>query len=105
MKPVTNSPDYSPFAGPRQVLAYLSGYTHRVAISNRRLQALDEMTVTFGYKDYRDGHRRKSMPLASEEFVRRFCLHLWPKRFVKIRHNGLLGNRDRQAWIARVRKA
>jgi hypothetical protein len=94
-----------PFAGPEQVLAYLSGYTHRVAISNRRLQALDETTVTFGYKDYRDGHRRKSMTLALEEFVRRFCLHLLPKRFVKIRHYGLLGNRDRQARIALVREA
>jgi hypothetical protein len=94
-----------PFAGPKQVLAYLSGYTHRVAISNHRLQALDATTVTFGYKDYREGGRRKSMTLALEEFVRRFCLHLLPKRFVKIRHYGLPGNRDRQARIALVREA
>jgi hypothetical protein len=94
-----------PFAGPKQVLAYLSGYTHRVAISNQRLQALDETTVTFGYKDYRDGDRRKAMTLELPEFVRRFCLHLLPKRFVKIRHYGLLGNRDRQARIAVVQQA
>jgi hypothetical protein len=92
-----------PFAGPEQVLAYLSRYTHRVAISPRRLVALTETTVTFGYKDYAAGHRRKALTLALPEFIRRFCLHLLPERFVKIRHYGLLSNRQRQARIARVR--
>jgi len=94
-----------PFAGPEPVLAYLSRYTHRVAISPRRLVALTETAVTFGYKDYADGHRRKTLTLALPEFIRRFCLHLLPERFVKIRHYGLLSNRQRQARIARVRAA
>jgi hypothetical protein len=93
-----------PFAGPKQVLAYLSRYTHRVAISNSRLLALDSEQVTFTYKDYADGHRRKTMKLTIQEFVRRFCLHLLPERFVKIRHYGLLGNRDRKTRIARARQ-
>jgi hypothetical protein len=75
-----------PFAGPQQVLKYLANYTHRVAISNRRLLWADADPVTFGYKDYADGARRKTLTLALEEFVRRFCLHLLPDRFVKIRH-------------------
>lgn len=92
-----------PFAGPQQVLAYLSRYTHRVAISQRRLLAADEQTVTFGYKDYADGARRKTMTLGLCEFVRRFCLHVLPERFVKIRHYGLLGNRQRQQRLLRAR--
>ena len=94
-----------PFAGPQQVLAYLSRYTHRVAITNSRLLAWDEENVTFAYKDYADGHRRKTMTLKVQEFVRRFCLHLLPERFVKIRHYGLLGNRDRQQRLTRARQA
>ena len=93
-----------PFAGPKQVLAYLSRYTHRVAISNKRLLACDEENVTFAYKDYADNHRRKRMTLKIEEFVRRFSLHLLPERLVKIRHYGLLGNRDRKERIARARQ-
>lgn len=94
-----------PFAGPRQVLAYLSRYTHRVALSPRRLLALDEQrqTVTFAWKDYADGERRKTMRLELREFVRRFCLHLLPKRFVKIRHFGFLSNRQRKSQVARAR--
>jgi len=94
-----------PFAGPGQVLAYLSRYTHRVALSERRLVALDRpaQTVRFGYKDYADGGRHKTITLGLGEFVRRFCLHLLPKRFVKIRHYGLLGNRQRAAKLARAR--
>ena len=92
-----------PFAGPRQVLAYLSRYTHRVAISNRRLLCADEQNVTFTYKDYADGARPKTMTLGLIEFVRRFCLHVLPERFVKIRHYGLLGNRQRQQRLARAR--
>lgn len=94
-----------PFAGPQQVLAYLSRYTHRVAISNRRLLAWDEQNVTFGYKAYAQGQRRKTMTLSLPEFVRRFCLHLLPERFVKIRHYGLLGNRNREQRLARARQS
>jgi hypothetical protein len=93
-----------PFAGPKQVLAYLSRYTHRVAISNRRLLAADARSLTFAYKDYAQGAQQKVMTLGLAEFVRRFCLHVLPKRFVKIRHYGLLGNRQRQARLACARE-
>ena len=93
-----------PFAGPQQVLAYLSRYTHRVAISNRRLVSADDQNVTFTYKDYADGARSKTMTLDTAEFVRRFCLHVLPERFVKIRHYGLLGNRQRKERLACARK-
>jgi len=94
-----------PFGGPQQVLAYLSRYTHRVAISARRLLALDEQkrAVTFSWKDYADGAQRKTMTLDLREFVRRFCLHLLPERFVKIRHYGLLNNRQRKVRVAQAR--
>jgi hypothetical protein len=93
-----------PFAGPGQVLAYLSRYTHRVALSPRRLLATDGTSVTFAYKDYADASREKTMTLARAEFVRRFSLHVLPERFVKIRHYGLLGNRQKQARLAVARK-
>jgi len=94
-----------PFAGPQQVLAYLSRYTHRVGISNRRLLALDRHagTVTFDYKDYADGARHKSMRVPLIEFIRRLRLHLLPPRFVKIRHYGLLANRGRQERLRAAR--
>jgi len=95
-----------PFAGPEQVLAYLSRYTHRVGISNRRLLELDAVggTVSFAYKDYADGSRHKTMSLTLEEFIRRLRLHVLPPRFVKIRHYGLLGNRGRQKRLEAARK-
>ena len=94
-----------PFAGPEQVLAYLSRYTHRVGISNRRLLQLDRVagTVTFDYKDYADGARHKPMQLGLEEFIRRLRLHFLPPRFVKIRHYGLLANRGRQQRLEQAR--
>jgi hypothetical protein len=94
-----------PFAGPRQVLAYLSRYTHRVALSPRRLLALEPQThqVSFAWKDYADGSKRKTMCLQAGEFVRRFCLHLLPQRFVKIRHFGFLSNRQRKLRVAQAR--
>jgi hypothetical protein len=94
-----------PFAGPQQVLAYLSRYTHRVAISPRRLLHLDPrtQTVTFAWRDYADGARSKTMTLGVAEFVRRFCLHLLPTGFVKIRHFGFLSNRQRQTRVAQAR--
>jgi Putative transposase len=81
-----------PFAGPEAVLAYLARYTHRVAIANSRLIALDERGVTFRYKDYgRNGQARyRTMRLAADEFIRRFLLHVLPKGFYRIRHYGLL---------------
>jgi hypothetical protein len=95
-----------PFAGPKQVLRYLSRYTHRVAISNRRLISTDENGVTFRYKDYRiDGPGRyKTMTLATDEFIRRFLLHVLPKRFHRIRHYGLLASGNRVANLARARR-
>jgi len=94
-----------PFAGPQQVLAYLSRYTHRVAISPRRLLRVEEpaQTVLFAWKDYAQGGRRRTMTLSAAEFVRRFCLHVLPARFVKIRHFGFLSNRQRQTRVAQAR--
>ena len=101
-----------PFAGPQAVLAYLSRYTHRVAISNSRLLALDERGVTFRWKDYRvkDGAtvaagktRHKTMTLAPEEFMRRFLLHVLPGGFHRIRHYGLLANGTRKQALATAR--
>ena len=95
-----------PFAGPEAVLAYLSRYTHRVAISNRRLLALDESGVTFRVKDYRrDGAaRHRTMTLAADEFIRRFLLHVLPRGFHRIRHYGLLASAGRRANLARARE-
>ena len=83
-----------PFSGPEAVLAYLARYTHRVAIANSRLVALDERGVTFRYKDYRrNGQARyRTMTLSADEFIRRFLLHVLPKGFHRIRHYGLLAS-------------
>nr|WP_249731301.1 IS91 family transposase [Chelatococcus sp. HY11] len=96
----------APFAGPEAVLAYLSRYTHRVAISNSRLIAFDNDGVTFRYKDYRrDGaNRQQVMTLASSEFIRRFLLHVLPRGFHRIRHYGLLASGARKANLALARK-
>jgi hypothetical protein len=95
-----------PFAGPAAVLAYLSRYTHRVAISNRRLLALDERGVTFRWKDYRSTGkaRYKAMTLGAAEFMRRFLLHVLPSGFHRIRHYGLLANAGRRAQLAQARQ-
>jgi hypothetical protein len=94
-----------PFAGPAAVLAYLSRYTHRVAIANSRLLALDERGVTFRWKDYRaEGRtRHKTMSLSSAEFMRRFLLHVLPGGFHRIRHYGLLANARRKCNLATAR--
>jgi len=88
------------------VLAYLSRYTHRVAISNQRLLALDERGVTFRWKDYRatGKTRYKAMTLAADEFMRRFLLHVLPRGFHRIRHYGLLANAARREHLARARE-
>lgn len=95
-----------PFAGPLQVLTYLSRYTHRVAIRPGRLLALDplQQTVTFAWRDYAHSRRSKTMTLPVGEFLRRFCLHLLPERFVKIRHYGILGNRQRHTRVPLARQ-
>ena len=93
-----------PFAGPQQVLAYLGRYTHRIAISNERIVAMDGDGVTFLYKDRADGGRRKLLTLPAESFLRMFLLHVLPRRFVRIRHYGLLANSVRRERIARCRK-
>jgi Putative transposase/Transposase zinc-binding domain len=95
-----------PFGGPHAVLAYLSRYTHRVAISNRRLISADEAGVTFKWKDYRiEGPgRHQAMTLPTHEFIRRFLMHVLPKGFHRIRHYGLLASGNRAANIARARE-
>ena len=95
-----------PFGGPEAVLAYLSRYTHRVAISNRRLIGMDEDGVTFRYKDYRrDGDaRHRTMTLSTDEFIRRFLVHVLPRGFHRIRHYGLLATARCKANIARARE-
>jgi hypothetical protein len=94
-----------PLAGPKAVLAYLSRYTHRVAISNSRLLALDERGVTFRWKDYRakGRTRHKTMTLTTPEFMRRFLLHVLPRGFHRIRHYGLLAHAHRKNNIATAR--
>ncbi|NMD06624.1 MAG: IS91 family transposase [Phyllobacteriaceae bacterium] len=96
----------APFAGPEAVLAYLSRYTHRVAISNRRLIAFDERGVTMRFKDYRRGgpDRQQVMTLATDEFIRRFLLHILPRGFHRIRHYGLLASGNRKACLAHARQ-
>jgi hypothetical protein len=95
-----------PFAGPAAVLAYLSRYTHRVAISNQRLIALDEHGVTFRWKDYRatGRTRSKTMTLSANEFMRRFLLHVLPRGFHRIRHYGLIANGERKDNLVRARE-
>ena len=93
-----------PFGGPAQVLKYLARYTHRVAISNGRLLKLEAGRVTFRYQDYADGHQQKTMTLDAVEFLRRFLQHVLPKGFLKIRHYGLLANRQRQEKLQRSRR-
>jgi hypothetical protein len=93
-----------PFAGPEAVLTYLSRYTHRIGISNRRLVAFDQSGVTFRYKDYRDRKTLwKSMTLETDEFIRRFLQHILPKGFHRIRHYGLFANATRRENLNRAR--
>ena len=94
-----------PFAGPEQVLEYLGRYTHRTAISNERLASLEQGVVRFRYKDYAHGDRRKLLALAAQEFLRRFALHVLPRGFNRIRHYGLLANRNKCALLERARIA
>jgi Putative transposase len=93
-----------PFGGPEHVLHYLARYTHRVAVSNHRLLALENGKVTFRWKDYAHGGKQRKMMLAAEEFIRRFLLHVLPTGFVRIRHYGWMANRCRRERAALCRK-
>ena len=93
-----------PFNGVDGVLQYLSRYTHRIAISNERILKVENGRVTFLWRDYADGDKKKVMTLDAEEFIRRFLLHVLPDRYVKIRHFGLLANRKRKHHISLARQ-
>jgi hypothetical protein len=92
-----------PFGGPEHVLHYLSRYTHRVAISNHRLLSFEDGKVTFRWKDYAHGGKKRKMTLTAHEFIRRFLLHVLPRGFVRIRHFGWMANRNRSLRAARCR--
>ena len=92
-----------PFAGPDQVIGYVGRYTHRIAISNRRLLSVDERAVSFQWKDYRDAEKVKAMTLDAHEFIRRFLLHVLPPEFVRIRHYGILANGRRKTKLEQCR--
>jgi hypothetical protein len=93
-----------PFGGPQQVLKYLARYTHRIAISNRRLVSVDDQNVSFNWKDYAHGNRPRTMTLAGAEFLRRFLLHAVPRGFMRIRHFGWMANRCRSENLATCRR-
>ncbi|RRT86258.1 IS91 family transposase, partial [Empedobacter falsenii] len=93
-----------PFAGPKQVIEYLGRYTHKVAISNHRIKNVTNKEVTISYKDYRDGSKTKQLTLKNEEFTRRFSLHILPKRFVRIRHYGILSSNWKRGKLQQLQK-
>jgi hypothetical protein len=93
-----------PFGGPEYVLQYLARYTHRVAISNHRLVSMAEDSVTFRWKDYAHGNKKRKMTVTTDEFLRRLLLHVLPRGFVRIRHFGFLSARRRRGSIAVIRQ-
>ncbi len=93
-----------PFNGPETVIAYLGRYTHRAAITNHRITSMEDRKVSFFWKDYADGNRRKVMTLDAGEFIRRFLLHVLPDGFVKVRYFGILSNRNRKACLQECRQ-
>ena len=93
-----------PFGGPEHVLHYLARYTHRVAISNHRLLAFEDDKVTFRWKDYAHGNKKRKMTLSADEFLRRFLLHILPRGFTRIRHFGILANRSRPRMLPLCRQ-
>jgi hypothetical protein len=93
-----------PFAGPQQVVDYVGRYTHRVAISNHRIVEIKDGQVKFKWRDYRDNHQQKTMPLSADEFIRRFLLHVLPSGFHRIRYYGFLGNRHRKEKLQHCRE-
>jgi hypothetical protein len=93
-----------PFGGPLQVIEYLGRYTHKIAISNHRITGIDNDTVSFAYKDYREDSAQKQMTLNGTEFIRRFALHILPKGFVRIRHYGILSSKLKVMALPAIRK-
>lgn len=93
-----------PFKSAEYVLQYLGRYTHRVAISNNRIKFIENGYVTFEWRDYKDKNKEKFMTVSAEEFIRRFLMHILPNRFVKIRHYGILGNRNRKTKLQNCKK-
>jgi hypothetical protein len=91
------------FAGPESVVEYLGRYTHKIAISNHRLTAVDEATVSFNYKDYRKGGQQQTMTLQALEFIRRFAMHILPRGFVRIRHYGILSATSKSQALPVIR--
>lgn len=91
------------FNGAQSVIAYLGKYTHRIAVSNHRILCMDEKTVTFSVKDYKNGGGWKTLTVSGVEFVRRFLMHVPPKRFVRIRHYGILASRNKKKLITLCR--
>lgn len=93
-----------PFGGPEQVLEYLGRYTHRVAISNNRIQRIENGRVFFTFKDYRDGDKVKETSLEVFEFIRRFLQHVLPQEFFKIRYYGILSSRNKKNKLEKCRQ-
>ncbi|MEX0635525.1 MAG: IS91 family transposase, partial [Ferruginibacter sp.] len=91
-----------PFGSPKSVVEYLGRYTHKIAISNHRILAIDDQTVTISYKDYRAEGQKKTMTFSHEEFVRRFAMHILPKRFVRIRHYGFLSSTWKRSRLSEL---
>jgi hypothetical protein len=94
----------APFGGPAQVIEYLGNYTHKVAITPKRIVSVTEQEVRFRYKDYADGNKEKEMTLSQEEFLRRFEQHILPRGFVKVRYYGYLRNKDKGQRLAQIRE-
>lgn len=94
-----------PFKNASGIIKYLGNYTHRIAISNERIQKIQEHKILFGWKDYKDGGKRKTMILPAEEFIRRFLLHTLPKGFCKIRYYGILASRNRKTILKKCKTA
>jgi hypothetical protein len=94
-----------PFAGPQQVIRYLGRYTHRIALSNHRLRSIEGGKVSFSWKDYRHGGKKGLMTLSAEEFLMRFCLHILPPGFTRLRHYGLLASRNKTLALAQARES
>lgn len=92
-----------PFGGPEQVLEYLGRYTHRVAITNNRIIAMDDATIRFRYRDRSDDNKEKELMLNAHEFIRRFLLHVLPNGFTKIRYYGFLAHANKKACIELIR--
>lgn len=93
-----------PFKSPQYVLEYLGRYTHRIAISNNRIETIEEDKIIFRWRDYKDSNKNKLMTLDAFEFIRRFLLHILPDKFVKIRHYGILGNRNKKTKLQRCKE-